>query len=150
MDDIGQRLRDAADNCIKAYEAWSSSKKDFAAREALQENVHELRKVSARLEIEVAASERDDITQRQIPIPPHRASRYRGGAEPNGNSNLPDFAADHSGGNDSDDSVGNSVEGSESSSNNPRPRSNPNNQGRSMQPRQQHRRPMRRPEGGNE
>ena len=147
MDDIGQRLRDAADNCIKAYEAWSGSKKDLAAREALQENVHELRKVSARLEIEVAASEREDITQRQIPIPPHRASRpFRGGnTEPNGN--LPDFVTDPGNSSHDDDSIGNSVEGSESSSN-ARPRSNLNNQNRTQRP--QHRRPMRRPEGNSE
>ena len=137
MDDIGQRLREAADNCIKAYEGWSGGKKNIPAREALQEAVHELRKVAARLEIDMAASERDEMTQRQIPIPPHRASRRH-----DQNGNVSDF----SGGDESEgDSIGNSVEGSEGT---PRQRSSPNNPGRMQRPQQ--RRPMRRPESGGE
>lgn len=137
MDDISKRLRDAADNCIKSYEAWAQGKKDVGAREALQEAVHELRKVSARLEIEVAASERDDITQRHIPIPPHRAARHRGAENAGG---LPDFITEGGGsGGGDDDSIGNSVEGSEGR---PRP------QGRV--PQQRHRRPMRRPQDNGE
>jgi hypothetical protein len=141
MDDISKRLRDAADNCIKSYEAWAQGKKDIGARESLQEAVHELRKVSARLEIEVAASEREDITQRHIPIPSHRAARHRHGGESSGN--LPDFITEGGSNGNDDDSIGNSVEGSES-----RPRSVPS-QGR-MQQQQRHRRPMRRPQENGE
>lgn len=145
MDEIENRLRETADNCVKAYDAWSKSKKNAEARGALQESLHELRKVSARLEIEMASSERDEITQRQIPIPSHRSARHRGHDSGSSGSNLPDFITE--GGND-DDSIGNSVEGSENSQphNNRPPRTggSPN--------RMQHRRPMRpRPaEGGNE
>lgn len=126
MDETDKRLRDAADSCVKAYEAWAKARKDIGARETLQETVHELRKVAARVEIEVAASERDEMTQRQIPIPPHRASRRQGG-------DLPDFVTEGD-----NDSIGNSVEGSEGS----RPQPQRNNPGRM----QQQRRPMRRPQ----
>jgi hypothetical protein len=79
MDEIEKRLRDAADRCVESYGVWSNKQKDADAREALQEAIHELRKVSSRLEIELAASERHEITQKPIPIPPHRDSKGRGG-----------------------------------------------------------------------
>ncbi len=75
MDEIEQRLRTATDACISSYDAWRKNQKQDGAREALLEAVHELRKVAARLEIEVAVSERDEMAARPIPIPPHRASR---------------------------------------------------------------------------
>lgn len=75
MDEIEKRMRDAADNCIKCYETWRGSQKDSEARGNLMEAVHELRKVAARLEIEIAVSERDEMTARHIPIPPHRSMR---------------------------------------------------------------------------
>ena len=103
MDEIEQRLRSTADDCIRAYETWGKSKKNAESRERLQEAVHELRKVAARLEIELAASERDEMTQRHIPIPPHRASRRR----PEDNV-LPDFITEGGSGSPQDDSVGNS------------------------------------------
>ena len=105
MEETAQRLRTAADNCIKAYEQWATARKNLGAREALQEAVHELRRVNARLEIEVAASEREEITQRQIPIPPHRSAHRRQGGE----GALPDFITAEANGNvGDDDSVGNS------------------------------------------
>lgn len=90
MDETGQRLRNCAENCINAYEAWQGSRQNVAARESLQEAVHELRKVAAKLEIEVAISEREELTQRPIPIPPHRAARRRDQS----GSELPDFILD--------------------------------------------------------
>ncbi len=96
MDEIGQRLRDSADACVSAYEAWAEAKSDVEIRERLQEAVHELRKISARLEIEMAISEREQITQRPIPVPPHRASRRREqGHDDEGG--LPDFITDDAG-----------------------------------------------------
>jgi hypothetical protein len=91
MEETQQRLKDTAEACIKAYDVWGSSKKNAEAREALQESLHELRKVAARLEIEMASSERDETNQRQIPIPPHRASRARHAEIGN---ELPDFITD--------------------------------------------------------
>lgn len=77
MDDIEKRLREVADNCVNAYLQWNTAKRDAESREVLQDAIHELRKVSARLEIEIAVSERDEMAQRPIPIPPHRATRKR-------------------------------------------------------------------------
>lgn len=76
-DEIKQRLQDSTEKCMKAYEAWNGNKKDADKREALQEAVHELRKVASRLEIEVAVSERGDGSQKPIPIPHHRDARGR-------------------------------------------------------------------------
>lgn len=78
MDEIEKRLREGSENCYNCYEAWKKSQKDSAAREALLEAIHELRKISSRLEIELAISERDEMAQRPIPIPPHRDAQRRG------------------------------------------------------------------------
>jgi hypothetical protein len=74
-DEIAKRLKDSSESCIKHYEAWRKDQKSGEAREALREAIHELRKVGARLEIEMAVSERDEMAAKPIPIPPHRASR---------------------------------------------------------------------------
>lgn len=77
MDDIKARLQETSENCFKCYESWSGNKKDRKAREDLQEAIHELRKVSSRLEIELAVSERNEMSQKPIPIPSHRDSKRR-------------------------------------------------------------------------
>lgn len=76
-DEIKQRLKDSADACIQSYEAWFKDKKKAQTREALQEAVHEMRKVASRLEIELATSDRDQMASNPIPIPPHRDARGR-------------------------------------------------------------------------
>ena len=75
MDEIKQRLTETSEACIKTYEVWREKNQDASAREALQEAVHELRKVAARLEIELAVSDRKSHGSEPIPIPSHRASR---------------------------------------------------------------------------
>lgn len=87
MDEIERRLRETSENCLTAYAEWSKARRDFKSREAMAEAVHELRKVSARLEIELAASEREELSQRPIPIPPHRSSQKKSQDE----GNLPSF-----------------------------------------------------------
>ena len=77
MDEIEKRLRETSENCFNCYEVWQKSKKDAAAREGLQEAIHEIRKVASRLEIELAISERDEMAMRPIPIPPHRDAHRR-------------------------------------------------------------------------
>lgn len=94
MDEIEKRLRDVADNCIKAYLAWHTAKKDAESRETLQDAIHELRKVSARLEVEIAVSERDEMALRPIPIPPHRATRKRQGEDDDSGDNAGNFNGD--------------------------------------------------------
>ena len=78
-DDISKRLKETASQCGEALDAWQANKKDGKAREALQEAVHELRKVSSRLEIELAISERDEMAQKPIPTPSHRDSKKQVG-----------------------------------------------------------------------
>ncbi|AGH98388.1 hypothetical protein [Micavibrio aeruginosavorus] len=97
MDEIDKRLRDTADTCIKVYETWAGNKKDLDAREKLQEAIHELRKVAARLEIEIATSERDQMASRPLPIPPHRSSRRRDNG-PEDDDNAGNMAEGHQGG----------------------------------------------------
>tara|TARA_R110002124_G_scaffold64985_2_gene177489 strand:+ start:296450 stop:296839 length:390 start_codon:yes stop_codon:yes gene_type:complete len=77
MDEIETRLKTTVEQCISTYNAWNEKKSDADLRGALQEAVHELRKVSARLEIEIATSERDQMTQKPIPVPPHRSANRR-------------------------------------------------------------------------
>lgn len=77
-EEINARLKTTSEECLKCYEVWSSNDKDDKAREALQDAIHELRKVASRLEIELAISERDQMKQRPLPIPPHRDARVRG------------------------------------------------------------------------
>lgn len=75
MDEIEQRLKETTDACIKSYEAWRGDQKNEDAREDMAEAIHELRKVASRLEIEIAVSEREQMSNRPIAIPPHRSSR---------------------------------------------------------------------------
>lgn len=77
MEDVAKRLSEATATCLKKYEEWKGNQKDGDIREALMEAVHELRKVGARLEIEMAISERDQMASKPIPIPPHRSSKKR-------------------------------------------------------------------------
>ncbi len=79
MEDIEKRLRESTDACIKTFENWVKQNKNIESREPLMEAMHEVRKVLARVEIEIAISERDRLGSRPIPIPPHRSSRKRPG-----------------------------------------------------------------------
>lgn len=74
---IETRLQNTATRCVKSYTAWQAKKTNIEAREALMEAVHELRKAAARIEVEVAVSERDENAVRPLPAPPHRATSRR-------------------------------------------------------------------------
>ncbi len=95
MEDIQQRLKDAADQSMKTLAAWAAQKQNAEAREALLEAIHELRKVSARLEIEIATSERAESSQRNLPIPSHRSHQRR--PLPQDGNTMSDDAQDGSG-----------------------------------------------------
>jgi len=88
MDEIAKRLTETSAQCLASLEKWTKDKKDSEARGALNESVHELRKVASRLGIEMAVSERDEMTQNRIPVPSHRDSRKRG--DSNGNRSHDD------------------------------------------------------------
>lgn len=81
MEEIEQRLKEATANCLAAHAEWHGNRKDSGTREKLMESVHELRKVAARLEIEIAISERDEMAAKPIPIPPHRSSNRKRGED---------------------------------------------------------------------
>ena len=81
MEDIEKRLRESTDACIKSFENWVKQNKNLESRETLMEAMHEVRKVVARVEIEIAISERDRLGSRPIPIPPHRSQRKGSGEE---------------------------------------------------------------------
>ena len=90
MSEVKDRLKSTSEESLKQYEVWSENKKDAKAREALTEAIHELRKVASRIEIELAATERSENTQKPIAIPPHRDARKRSNNSDNnsnGNSN---------------------------------------------------------------
>lgn len=98
MDEIEKRLRDVSDSCVKAYLAWHDKKRDLDCREALQDAIHEMRKVTARLEIEIAVSEREEMASRPIPIPPHRATRKGSQQDDDESDNMGNFSGDSEGG----------------------------------------------------
>jgi len=74
MSDVKQRLQETTMSCLEAYDKWSDDQQDSSNRESLQEAVHELRKVAARLEIDIALSDRDGGRNKSIPIPKHRSA----------------------------------------------------------------------------
>lgn len=71
---IQTRLKEASQNCLDAFVGWENKKQDSKAQEALHAAIHELRKVSSRLEIELAMSERDQLSSKPLPIPAHRSN----------------------------------------------------------------------------
>lgn len=75
MSEITDRLRTATDECLTRFEAWNKDKTDGKAREVMLDSLHELRKAAARLEIEMAISERDRLGNNPIPIPTHKSSK---------------------------------------------------------------------------
>ncbi|MAF97855.1 MAG: hypothetical protein CMH26_04395 [Micavibrio sp.] len=94
-EDVKVRLQESAAACLTAYDSWVSNKKDSSARESLQTSVHELRKVASRLEIDMAVSDRDEGSRKQIPIPAHRDARKRkSNKDNNGNNDAPESAND--------------------------------------------------------
>lgn len=84
MEEIEQRLKESTQACIKSFENWVKENKSLEAREELMETMHEVRKVVARVEIEIAISERDRLGSRPIPIPPHRSSMKQQAGENEG------------------------------------------------------------------
>lgn len=74
VDEIEARLRSTSTACIAAYRAWRQPTSEDARR-GLADAVHELRKVVARIEIELAASRRNEHALQPIPLPLHRAAQ---------------------------------------------------------------------------
>ena len=88
MDEVSKRLHDAAEKCIKSYEAWQSDKKDVSARESLNESLHELRRAPAALEIDMIREERMAGGVRPMPTPGHRSARKQDDEFGNANDDI--------------------------------------------------------------
>ena len=70
------RMDAAAKACADAYRAWKGGG-EGAGMQTLADSLHELRRVLARMEIEMSASRREEHAARPIPIPGHRAQTRR-------------------------------------------------------------------------
>jgi hypothetical protein len=68
-----QRMDEAARACAEAYRAWKSQSADGKGAQSLSDAVHDLRKVIARMEIELSASRREEV--RPLPVSAYRANR---------------------------------------------------------------------------
>jgi len=68
-----QRLQEAAAKCLSSLDAWNKDLKNEDARDTLLEAVHELRKVTSRLEIDIALNDRSVINAKPLPIPEHKS-----------------------------------------------------------------------------
>ncbi|MEM9469521.1 MAG: hypothetical protein AAF988_05105 [Pseudomonadota bacterium] len=73
MGDTLKRIQETGATCIAAYEGWDGDKKDTKKREDLLDSLHEMRKAMARVEIEIATSDRGSSSSKHIPIPSHRS-----------------------------------------------------------------------------
>ena len=69
-----QRMAEAATAASEAYRKWKAGPGE-AGMQTLADALHDLRKVIARMEIEISASRREEHAARPIPIPMHRAAQ---------------------------------------------------------------------------
>ncbi len=76
VDATEARLRETARGCLVAYRGWRQGPGEVSIQ-TLNDAVHDLRKVLARIEIDMSASRREEQGVRPIPVPPHRAARPR-------------------------------------------------------------------------
>ena len=76
VDAVEARLRETARGCLVAYRGWRQSPGETSTQ-TLNDSVHELRKVLARIEIDISASRREEQGLRPIPVPAHRAARQQ-------------------------------------------------------------------------
>lgn len=88
MENIKERLEDTVRKCVSCYENWTKDPKDTAIRQQLDEAVLELRKVTSRIEIEMAIADRSNSNMKPMPIPPHRAAQGKPGRNSRKNNNA--------------------------------------------------------------
>ncbi len=76
VDATEARLRETARACLVAYRGWRQGPGEVSVQ-TLNDAVHDLRKVLARIEIDLSTSRREEQGMRPIPVPAHRAARQR-------------------------------------------------------------------------
>ncbi len=74
VDEVEARLRETARGCLSTYRAWRQQPGQGSIQ-TLSDAVHDLRKVLARIEIDMSANRREEQVAQPIPIPVHRAAR---------------------------------------------------------------------------
>lgn len=72
-ENTAQRLQETAAKCLSSLDSWNKNLKDLDARESLLEAVHELRKVTSRLEIDIAMNDRQVVNAKPLPVPEHKS-----------------------------------------------------------------------------
>lgn len=72
-ENTAQRLQETAAKCLSSLDTWNKDLKNVEARESLLEAVHELRKVTSRLEIDIAMNDRQVVNAKPLPIPEHKS-----------------------------------------------------------------------------
>tara|TARA_B100001146_G_C15957382_1_gene338212 strand:+ start:94 stop:558 length:465 start_codon:yes stop_codon:yes gene_type:complete len=81
-EETAMRLQEAAAKCLSSLDAWNKDLKNVDAREALLEAVHELRKVTSRLEIDIAMNDRKVTNAKPLPIPEHKSKTEKKSQKP--------------------------------------------------------------------
>ena len=72
-EETAMRLQETAAKCLSSLDAWNKDLKNVEARENLLDAVHELRKVTSRLEIDIAMNDRKATNSKPMPIPEHKS-----------------------------------------------------------------------------
>ncbi len=72
---VEERLKESYESCMKAYVSWRNGGQDNDdITEELSESVHSLRRVLARIEIDMASDASSRRNQKPIPVPIHRSA----------------------------------------------------------------------------
>lgn len=74
-----ERFANRSENFFKAYEAWEQEQLCSEKRDVLRKALHSMRKVLARVEIEMALSESKERAKNPMPIPTHRTKNKKDG-----------------------------------------------------------------------
>lgn len=106
MDNVKNRLQETVQNCMDIYDKWSKDPKNSEMRQQMEESVHELRKVTSRIEIELAIADRSNSSQKRMPIPPHRSAKPKGGRRQNGHDGNNEGGSGNNGNDSSDGGQG--------------------------------------------
>lgn len=81
-ENTAQRLQETAAKCLSSLDTWNKDLKNTEAREDLLEAVHELRKVTSRLEIDIAMNDRKAVNAKPIPVPEHKSKSEKKNQKP--------------------------------------------------------------------
>ncbi len=77
-----ERFANRSENFFKAYEAWEKEQLCSEKRDDLRKALHSMRKVLARVEIEMALSESKERAKNPMPIPTHRTQNKKKAGKP--------------------------------------------------------------------